>query len=165
MRNKIFRKLVEIYDAGSLATGTLVSISIISYIVAKRTARDAKIWVCFVITLVMILGLIVQIMRKDKEAQKIKTYLVGTLIGIFVTSISYLMNKYYNNIVIGSYLVELFLCVFAIVIIICTIIVLRNKNNRFKKSQKIMFVIFLIYCIFIAIAAAIFFVSKGSIGL
>ncbi|URZ17749.1 hypothetical protein [Clostridium felsineum] len=161
MRNKIFRKLVEIYDAGSLATGTLVSISIISYIVAKRTARDAKIWVCGVITLAMILGLIVQIMRKDREARRIKTYLFGTLIGIFVTSISYLMNKYYNNIVIVGYLVELFLCALAIVIIICTIIVLRNKNNRFKKGQKIFFVVFSIYCIVILIVVMILFKSKG----
>ncbi|URZ01864.1 hypothetical protein [Clostridium felsineum] len=155
MRNKIFDKLIEIYDSGSLSMGTLISITVVVYFVANRMSASAKFWVIFADTLVMLLGLIVQILREDRTAKQIKTYLFGTLILAFIATIAYFLNKYGDNIVIGSILVGVFILVFTIIIIAATIFVLRNKDDRFKKSQKIFFVVFSICLIAILIVFVI----------
>ncbi|URZ17744.1 hypothetical protein [Clostridium felsineum] len=160
MRNKIFRKLVEFYDIDNVGKGTLVGVSIMSYLMAKRTGHDGKFWVCLVITFIIILGLIVQILREDRDVKKIKTCLVVTLLGAFVTSIIYLGNKYYNNDAVSDRLVELLLWVLVIVAIIRAMYMIRDKSNKMKKSKKIIVVIAVIYFVAATMAATIFFEFK-----
>ncbi|URZ17752.1 hypothetical protein [Clostridium felsineum] len=154
MMNKIFKKVVKFYDIDKLGRGTLVGIFMMSYLMAKRIDRDGKFWASFVLTLVMILGLIVQILREDRDKKKIINYILATLVMSLISSGIYFLNKYWNDKVMGSIVFVTIIWVAAIVVIIRAIFMMKTQKNM-KKSKKIMVVIAVIYIIVLAIAVTI----------
>ncbi|URZ05302.1 hypothetical protein [Clostridium felsineum] len=155
MRNKIFRKLVEFYDIEKIDKGLMLTLYTIAYLIAKHTPVG-KDWLPIVLELVMILGLIVQILREDRDKKKIMNYVLATLVMSLINSGIYFLNKYWNDKIMGSIVFVTIIWVAAIVVIIRVIFMMKTQRNM-KKSKKIMLVIVVIYFIAIAIAVTILF--------
>ncbi|URZ17746.1 hypothetical protein [Clostridium felsineum] len=153
MKNKIFGELVKFYDIDKVDKGLMLTLSAVAYFIAKHTPVG-KDWLPVVLEFVMILGLIVQILREDRDKKKIMNYVLATLVMSLINSGLYFLNKYWNDKVMGSIVFVTIIWVAAIVVIIRAIFMMKTQKNM-KKSKKIMVVIAVIYFIVLAIAVTI----------
>ncbi|URZ01860.1 hypothetical protein [Clostridium felsineum] len=154
MKNKIFRKLVEFYDIDKVNKGLMLTLCALAYLIAKHKAVGEKDWLPIIIEFVMILGLIVQILREDRDKKKIINYVLANLVISLINIGIYFLNKYWNDKVMGAIVVVTILWIGVIVIIIRAIFMMKTQKNM-KKSKKIMVVIAVIYFIVLAIAVTI----------
>lgn len=129
--------------------------------IGKSLGYNTIITVLSSITVVLIVGLIFQILKRNKNIKNLFVYLLGSIFGAFSTYLMYLFNKYNNqhNIYMCVKIIQMFLSVLALLFDIGGIIfVLKSPSNREKKVGMI---ISMIGLSLIAILALVFLPPKG----
>jgi len=157
------RKLIGIFDYTNSDTPALVYIviALVICIVTKLLHINTLISILTCICIVLMIGVIVQILRKDKNIKKIISYIVGTLFSIFATIMVYEINKYSNknNDVMLAIVIKISICVMALLFDIPGAFYIMNENN--SKRKKILILVCMIYITMIAVALVVFFKSKN----
>ena len=163
MIDKIMKKLISIYEYKDTKLSVSINIIaiLITYFITKLFASNVIISIFICVTVILALGFLVQILRKDRNTKMIASYGGGTLFSIFVTVIGFLINKYSNtnNNAMLAIVIKIFICVMALLVDIIGIIFIMNKGV--EKKRKIMWIVGMVYFTFIAIVIIAFFASKG----
>ncbi|SMC26741.1 hypothetical protein SAMN02745134_02921 [Clostridium acidisoli DSM 12555] len=156
------RKLISIfgYTNSNISIFVNIAVVLITYFTTKLLGNNVVVSILSCICAVLMLGAIIQILRKDKNIKMIISYIVGTLFSIFATIMVYQINKYSNtnNDIMLAYVIKISICVMALLFDIPGAFFIMNKNN--SKRKKILILACMIYITLIAVALILFFASK-----
>lgn len=161
MKDEFFKKLISIFDYRDLKISISFNIFIVllTCFIVKVFGGSVIISIMTCMTAILSLGLVVQIVRKDRNIKMIVSYIVGTLFLLFATFVMYFMNIYKNNEMLMANLIKISISVIALLLdIIGFFFIMNNKN---EKKKKIILVVCMVYITFVAIVTILFFASKG----
>ncbi|KOF55649.1 hypothetical protein AGR56_17470 [Clostridium sp. DMHC 10] len=138
MRNKIMEKLISIYDYTNpkLSVQVNICVALITSLIVKLFSDDVTIYLFICITVILSIGSLVQILRKDRNVKKILYYVLGTLFGMFITYMIYIgdMYSHENNKVMLAIVIKIIIGVMALLIDIIGVIFIMNKG--IEKREK-----------------------------
>ncbi|WP_207642184.1 hypothetical protein [Clostridium sp. DMHC 10] len=131
-------KLISIYDYTNpkLSVQVNICVALITSLIVKLFSDDVTIYLFICITVILSIGSLVQILRKDRNVKKILYYVLGTLFGMFITYMIYIgdMYSHENNKVMLAIVIKIIIGVMALLIDIIGVIFIMNKG--IEKREK-----------------------------
>ncbi len=147
--------------SGNESYGILYAIiAVISIVISKSLGYKSVVAISICGTVIVTLGLIFQLFRKDKISKNILLYLFGSVFLAFTTRMVYLLNMYYTQNDIGNFAYDVKIYVVAIALLIDLISVIFLLIKQVSRKGKLILIIIMIYMSLIAIITILFLPSR-----